>query len=66
MTEGKDRVKESEENRQNIIEKLNVKSSEAKTYKGLMRKKKKSAIKKSDSESRLLNDQASFNGVSRK
>jgi hypothetical protein len=33
MAEDKDRVKEGEENRQNIIEKLNVKSSEAKTYK---------------------------------
>jgi hypothetical protein len=34
MTEDKDRVKEGEEYRQNIIDKLNVKSGEAKTYKG--------------------------------
>lgn len=44
MAEDKDRVKEGEEYRQNIIDKLNVKSSEAKTYKGPDKKKEEKCM----------------------
>jgi len=39
MTEDKDRVKEGEKYRQNIIEKANVKSTETETYQGPDEKK---------------------------